>query len=80
MPYQFEKGIAQQMHHVLFLPGKIVIEAYDFISFLQQTFAEMRAEETGTACDQNFFLYHEVWFYNFTAKALRRKNMINFIA
>jgi len=50
---ELEIRVYHQMRDVAFSPGEIVIQANDFVSLVEQAFAEMGAEEAGTAGDQN---------------------------
>ena len=58
MTDQFEAGIFQQVVDVAFVPGVEVVHTQHLVARLQQPFAEMRAEETAAAGDQNRFVFH----------------------
>jgi hypothetical protein len=49
----FEPVIVEQMGHMLAPTCKEVIEADDLVTIVEEALAEMRADETSAACNQN---------------------------
>ena len=47
MPHQFKMWIIKEMQDILLVSGKVVIDAEDIVSILEQTFTEMGAEKAG---------------------------------
>jgi hypothetical protein len=45
------------MFDIVFATGKKVVEAYHLITFLQQSFAKMTANEASPACNQNSYCH-----------------------
>jgi hypothetical protein len=60
MPHQFEVGIAQQVGDVLLAAGIEVVNAQHVVAVAQQALAQVRAEEAGTAGDQDL-LHRSPW-------------------
>jgi hypothetical protein len=59
MPYHFEVLMVEQMLDVATRSGKEIIDADNDRAISKQAFAQMRAEETGTAGNQyTFFEVH----------------------
>jgi hypothetical protein len=50
---QLEEGVAQEVANILFGAGEVVIEAEDLVTFGQQPFAEVRADEARPAGHQH---------------------------
>ena len=55
MPHQIEIRPAEQVGDVRLLAGEEIIEADHVVPLLHQPLAEVRAEKTGPAGDQNAF-------------------------
>ena len=55
MTHDLEPGIFEQMRNIVFNTSEVVIDTKDVITFVQQPFAEVRADKPGTSGDQNFF-------------------------
>jgi hypothetical protein len=49
VPDQFKKRILQKVDYVLFLSGKVIVEANHFIALIQQSLAKMRSNKTGSS-------------------------------
>ena len=55
MSHHFEVGVIQKVQDVVLCAGKEIINTNDVITFLQQTFTEMRAEKTCSTCNKGPF-------------------------
>jgi hypothetical protein len=55
MPDDFEAGVGEEVFDVLFGTGEEVVHADDFAAFLQEAFAEVGSQESGSACDEDAF-------------------------
>jgi hypothetical protein len=55
MPDDFEAGVGEEVFDVLFGAGEEVVHADDFAAFLQEAFAEVGSQESGSACDEDAF-------------------------
>jgi len=55
VPQQLEIRPFQQMRHVGLLAGEEIVQADDVVLLFREPLAEMRAQETGAAGDQNAF-------------------------
>jgi len=53
VPHEFEALVREEMRDVLFPAGEQIVDADDFVTVLEQTIAQMRAKEAGTAGDKN---------------------------
>ena len=53
MAQQLETAVIEQVRDVLASPGKEVVEADHFVAFAQQSLAQMRADKTCAAGDEN---------------------------
>ena len=62
MAYQFEIAAPEQVHDVPFAARKVVVEAYDVVSFSDQSFAEVRTDKAGTARYKHSFHRQSVVF------------------
>lgn len=51
MPYQFKVGMIHQMNNIALIPGKIVIQANNFIPFLKESLTKMGTNEAGSSCN-----------------------------
>lgn len=52
MAHQLEVWVIEQMQDVVFGAGEEVVQADDIVAVVQQSFAQVRAEEAGTAGDE----------------------------
>jgi hypothetical protein len=57
MAQKFEIGMLQQVADVAFAAGEEIINANNLIVIRKQSFAQMGAEESGPAGDQNAFAH-----------------------
>ena len=76
--HQLKIRIVDQVQNVGLASGKEVIQAENFVSLFQETLAEMGADKTSPACDQNSMLHlatpsHAVVFKSFVPKVFRFK-------
>ena len=55
MPDDFEAGVGEEVFDVLLGAGEEVVHADDFAAFLQEAFAEVGSQESGSACDEDAF-------------------------
>lgn len=53
MAHEAERVVTQEIAQVLKPPRRKIIDANDEVSFVQKTFAKMRAKKSGTARYQN---------------------------
>ena len=51
VPDDLEVGIAHQMDDIALVSCEIVVEANDLVAFVQEAFAKMGTEESGSAGD-----------------------------
>ena len=51
----FKARVGQQVFDVLLGTGEEVVHTDDFAAFLQQTFAEVGSQKSGSACDEDAF-------------------------
>jgi hypothetical protein len=53
VPDQFKARVAEQVFDVPLSAGEEVIEAKDFVTFVEEAFGEVGAEEAGSTGDEN---------------------------
>ena len=53
--HRLEMWVGQQMSDVVLAPGEIIVDAEHVVALGQQALAQMRAEKTGAAGDENTF-------------------------
>ena len=53
MAHQLEVRMVEQMSDVVFGAGEEVVQTDDVVTVVQQSFTEMRAQETGAAGDKD---------------------------
>jgi hypothetical protein len=54
--------ISQQVGDIQLGTGKVIVQAKDVTTIIEQAFAQMRTEETGTAGDKNTF-FQGAWLW-----------------
>jgi len=52
MAVQLETRVGQQVRHIGACAGEEVVQAHDIVAFLDQAFAQVRAEKPSPSCDQ----------------------------
>ncbi len=57
VPDELEVRVIHQVGDVLLAPGEEIVRADDFVVLLEQAFAEVGSEESGSASDKNAFFH-----------------------
>ena len=65
---ELEVWIAHEVGDVLLATGKQVVHTDDFILLVQQAFAEMGAEESGSASDEDAFFHGVVRGFSYLGR------------
>ena len=53
MANEFQAVVVKEVHDVVHPVGEEVVEAADFVAFFEKAFAELGANESGTAGNEN---------------------------
>lgn len=61
MPDRFETAVIQQMTDVAFASGKVIVQTDHMVSFIEQPFAKVRSDKTGSSGYQ--YSFHNTLLY-----------------